>query len=379
MAALSVAQDPRNMTFTPALKSVAVFRDGFGYYTREGRVKLENGWATTNLVPTAVRGTVRFYTLDKGDRIDQIVIAKENKLEFGSPAELKQRLADKVGLRIVVITKGNVRFEGELARVLDDMLLIRAGDAFNAVPYDQVREVILPGYPVRIKVETADPNKVVGIGMTYMQEGIRWEPSYVLDFRGNTGTLALRGSMQNTTEALRSTDVFFVVGSPFVANRGIADIMAPPTATAPPVEPGEKDAKPMPPVEREAPPAPGALNATIAREEAGELFYYRKPGMSLATSDVAMVSIFEVSVPVAPRYEWNADTENVHYLLSLQNKSGQPLTTGPVLVLENGRAIGQETIRYTPVGGTAEIRLAGGIGLHPGAPQGHSHHHEHEG
>jgi hypothetical protein len=32
-------------------------------------------------------------------------------------------------------------------------------------------------------------------------------------------------------------------------------------------------------------------------------------------------------------------------------------------VLEDERAIGQETVRYTPAGGTAEIRLAKGIGL----------------
>ena len=64
LAAATAAQaPPKNMTFQTTLKSVAVFRDGFGYYTREGKVKLENGWATTNLVPEAVKGTVWFYSL----------------------------------------------------------------------------------------------------------------------------------------------------------------------------------------------------------------------------------------------------------------------------------------------------------------------------
>ena len=35
---------PKNMTFSTTLKSVAVFRDGFGYYIREGKVKLEGGY-----------------------------------------------------------------------------------------------------------------------------------------------------------------------------------------------------------------------------------------------------------------------------------------------------------------------------------------------
>jgi hypothetical protein len=367
LSAFAACQNPKNMTFTPALKSVAVFRDGFGYFVREGRVKLENGWATTNLVPTAIRGTVRFYTLDKADHIDQIVIAKENKLEFDSSGELKQRLSDKIGLRLVVVTKAGGRFEGELAKVLDDMLLLKASDAYNAVPYEQVREILLPGYPVRIKVDSSDPNKVVGIGMAYLQDGIRWDPSYVLDMSGKSATLALRASMQNTTESLKGTDVYFVVGSPFVANRGIADLITPQAAPAPAVEANDKQPEGKASMRDPDAPAPmdprTSLSATITREEAGELYYYRKPALSLSTNDVAMVSVFEATVPVSPRFEWNADTENVSYLLSISNKSGQPLTTGPVLVLENGRAMGQETVRYTPAGANAEIRLSQGIGL----------------
>ena len=90
LAAIGFGQTtPKNMTFATTLKSVSVFRDGFGYYVREGKVKLENGWATTNIVPAAIKGTVRFYTLDKNDHIDQVIIEKENRLEFKDPKELK--------------------------------------------------------------------------------------------------------------------------------------------------------------------------------------------------------------------------------------------------------------------------------------------------
>ncbi|WP_144241080.1 DUF4139 domain-containing protein [Fimbriimonas ginsengisoli] len=368
LAALATAgygqTTPKNMTFSTALKSVAVFRDGFGYYVREGKVKLENGWATTDLVPQAIKGTVRFYTLDKNDKIDQVVIGKENRLDFASPAEIKARLADKVGLKLTVITRSGQRYEGQLAKILDDMLLLRVGDAFTGVPYDSIQTILLTGFPVRIKVTTDSPNKVVGIGVAYLQEGIRWEPSYVLDVHGDTGSLALRASMQNTTEALKDSDVFFVVGSPFVANRGITDMLAP----MPVAPPADKDTKPENPVRRAEVEAEEAKrgnveSAAVTREEAGELYYYHKPGLSLANNDVAMISVFEAVVPVSPRFEWNADGEEVSYLVSIQNKSSQPLTTGPVFVLEDGKAIGQENVKYTPANGTAEIRLSRGIGL----------------
>ncbi|MGV3616634.1 MAG: hypothetical protein ACO1SV_15005 [Fimbriimonas sp.] len=360
-AAMGQAQ-PRNMTFSTKLKSVAVFRDGFGYYVREGRVKLENGWASTDIVPAAIKGTVRFYTLDPNDKIDQVVIGKENRLDFANADEIKKRLADKIGLKLTILTHGGQRQEGELAKILDDMLLLRIGETFIGVPYGSIRTILLAGFPVRIKVTGSDPNKTVGIGVAYLQEGIRWEPSYILDMKGGQGTLSLRGSMQNTTEPIRESDVFFVVGSPFVTNRGIQDVLVPPTAA--PAEVGKPvDGPPKSPEALEAAERGSVQNASVTREEAGELYYYKKPGLSLATSDVAMVSIFDVVVPVAPRFEWNADGEEVSYLLSITNRSNQPLTTGPVFVLEDGKAIGQENVKYTPAGGTTEIRLARGIGL----------------
>lgn len=368
LSASFVVQAPKNMTFSTTLKSVAVFRDGFGYYTREGKVKLEDGWATTDFVPAAVKGTVWFYSLDSGDKIDTIVMGKDNKISFSSPADIKAKLKDKVGLRLTVITKTNQRFEGELSKILDDMLLLKVGDAFTAVPYDQVSAIQFVGFPVRIKVDTKDPNKVASIGVAYLREGIRWEPSYILDMHKGKASLSLRATMQNTTEKLDKTDVFFVVGSPFVANRGIEDIMA----HVPGAEAGiptkvevtksaERDVRSMDP---DAAPVAGAASAAaLSRDESGELFYYKKTGLSLETSDVAMVSIFDVPIQVSPRFEWNADGEEVSYLLTLQNKSDQPLTTGPVFVLEDGRAVGQENVRYTPAGGSAEVRLSQGIGV----------------
>jgi len=356
----------RGLAFETTLKSVAIFRDGFGYYVREGQVKLENGWATTNFVPAAVRGTIYFYSLDKGDRIDTVITTRDNRLDFANPQELRAKLADKIGLRLVVLTGGGQRFEGELAKLLDDMLLLQVGAGFSAVPYAQIAAVSLPGYPVKVKVETKDPNKIAHLGVAYLQDGIRWEPSYVLNIDGGKANLQLRASLQNTTESLSKSEVLFVVGSPFVANRGIQDIFG---ATIPADLAGTTGGAPA----MKSPDAgkaladreerPGAPMATIAGEEAGELYFYRKSNLSLATNDIAMVSIFQQDVPISPSFDWNADGEEIIYLLNIKNTTKQPLTTGSVFVIEEGKAMGQETIRYTPPEGTAELRLSRGIGL----------------
>jgi hypothetical protein len=381
VAGNAIAEDqPKNNTFDTTLKSVAIFRDGFGYYVREGKVKLENGWATTNFIPAAIRGTIWVYSLDKGDRIDTIVTTADNKIEFGSAKEIKGKLADKIGLTLSVMTNNGQAFEGVLSKTLDDMLLLQVGAAYNAVPYDQVRSISLKGFPLRVKIDTKDPNKVVTLGIAYLQEGISWSPSYVLEVQGSQAVLSLRASLRNTTEGLDKSDVMFVVGSPFVAFRGQQDLMTminviggrsggnngqvlgtnidyfnyDPTDNSIVVRGYPEDKAPKPGM------TPGR---NVADAEAGELFYYTKKGLSLATNDLAMVTIFSANLPVTPQFEWNADGDEVVYLLSIKNSGTQPLTTGSVFVLEDGKALGQEAIRYTPAGANAEIRLSRGIGM----------------
>ncbi len=357
---------PTNMTFEAKLKSVAVFRDGYGFFIREGQVKLEEGWATTNFVPSAIRGTVWIYSLDPADKIDTLITTHDNKISFSSPTELKAKLKDKIGLNLSIELTSGQRFDGSLNRLLDDMLLLQVGGAYSAIPYTNIRSITLVGYPIKVKLNTKNPNKVVTLGIAYLQEGMKWEPSYVLDLSKDRANLELRASMQNTTEELKGTDVLFVVGSPFNANRGINDMIAmmPPSAVK--VE-SKKDDKENKEVQRGDPdadaPKPATTQATIAGEEAGELYYYKKPGLDLSPNDVAMVSIFNSSVPFHTSFDWNADGEEVLYILNLQNTTKQPLTTGTVFVVEDRKPIGQDTLKYTPAGGSSELHLARGIGL----------------
>ncbi|HLK15241.1 MAG TPA: hypothetical protein VKT78_10580, partial [Fimbriimonadaceae bacterium] len=356
-----------NNTFSTKLKSVAVFRDGYGFFIREGQVKLENGWATTNFVPTAIRGTVWVYSLDPADRIDTLVTTHENKIAFAKGSELKTKLKDKIGLAFAIELNSGQRFEGQLNRLLDDMLLLQVGSAFSAIPYDAIRSVTLVGYPIKVKLNTKDPNKVVTLGIAYLQEGMKWEPSYVLDLTKGKANLSLRATMQNTTEALAGTDVLFVVGSPFIANRGINDMIALMPAHAMKTELKKDGVDREKEVQRGEPDSDAAKppsQAAVAGEEAGELYYYKKPGLDLAPNDVAMVSIFDADVPIHPTFDWNADGEEVLYILNIKNATKQPLTTGTVFVVEDKRPIGQDNVKYTPAGGSAELHLARGIGLH---------------
>lgn len=355
------AGDPTNMTFDTELKSVAIFQTGFGYFVREGKAKLEDGWCTTKTVPAAVRGTIWVYSLD-GDPIDTLLSTKANNIQASGADAIKKALANKIGLDLSIDASGRT-YQGKLAKLLDDMLLLDIGGAYTAINYGPITRIGLVGYPLKIRLDTDKKDKIASIGMSYIQEGVRWEPSYILEMKdGQPGKLTLRGTVLNLPEGLKTCDLLFVVGSPQISNRGQGETFTAGNEPAADKDDAKKEkdgAKPgMEPELRAAPTAPN-----LSSEGSGELYYYKKPGFSMEKSDIAMVTIFQNNVSVTPQFEWLADGEEVAYLLKIENKTGQTFTDGPVFVVENGKPIGQETIKNTPSGSYAELRLAKAFGL----------------
>ncbi len=371
-------QTPQGPAFSSQLRTLVVFKEGFGFYVREGAAKLENGWATTNLVPQAVSGTLWVYPKNPADRVDTIILTRDNRIEFDKPEDLRTELANKVGLNLRIVTDNRQVF-GRLTNLLDKMLLVQdPSKNYVAIEYTRIESVALVDFPVRIKLRTAKPDGSAGIGLAYVQEGVRWQPNYLLELNGKSGRLTLRGTLLNLEEALESANVVFVVGAPALVNRGSIDellqgFMSGPLlggsgggsgqggAGAPEAKRAARDAAETKPSSdfRSADPSFGVVTS----DETSELQYYTKPGFTLRPGERAMATIFEIEIPLDPLFEWDADGESVTYILTLENKSAQPFTTGPVFVVEGQRPVGQQNITYTPPGGKTELRLAKGLGL----------------
>lgn len=381
---IATAQAPDNFSFKTDLKTIVVFKEGFGFYLREGSAKLENGWATTNLVPRAVKGTLWVYSKNPNDRIDTVILTPDNRVEFEKSEQIKTLLANKIGLLLKVKT-ADKELSGQLHTLLNDMMLLKSEGNYVAIEYKNIVSVTLESFPVKIKLNTTNPNAVTNIGLAYVQEGIRWEPSYLLEmFTGKRARLTLRGTLLNLDEELKNSNVVFVVGAPNLVNRGSLDDLLqgfrsgiiPSDMMKSVIDPAANLA-----LERElrdkAPGAPetglrggggfgggGAMTGSGTWvDESGELQYYTKTNFSLRPGEKAMATIFEIEIPVTPLFEWNADGDNVEFILTLDNTSKQPFTTGSVFVVDNQKPVGQQNIQYTAPGDKTEIRMARGIGL----------------
>ncbi len=366
-AALFVAA-PTNMTFKPHLESVSIFRDGYGYFVKKGSVKLEDGWATANFLPDAIDGTVWVYSTNPAANVDEVIATKSNDISFKDAAGLKAALGDKVGLNFTITLKNGQSFTGALNRLLDDMLLLDNGSGYSGIPYGNIQKVKLDGFPLKVHVSGVNKDAVIGLRVAYLEEGVRWQPSYVMDVRNGIGKLDLRASLANSVQDFNGTKLNFVVGSPFVTQRGINDLLGSVSlddaAHASSITISKKDGRKAATEPDEMASSAPSMGASTTVDRAGELYYYVKPHVHLAKGDVAMMTLAQSTGPAHPEYMWNADGDSVKYLLQFKNTLDEPLTTGSVLVIDNGKAVGQDTLTYVPSGGMAKISLAEGIGVH---------------
>ncbi|MFQ3587290.1 MAG: hypothetical protein SNJ74_07195 [Fimbriimonadaceae bacterium] len=378
--------DSRNFAFESKLKTLVVFREGFGFFVREGAARLENGWATTNLVPTATRGSFAVYPTNPADRIDTIVVTPDHQLKFGSPAELRRVLSDKIGLNLSLTlqspsSREPVARRGRLSNLLDNLMLLRDEQGqFVAIEYSAVKTASLVDFPIRIKLATRNPNGRAALRMHYIQRGVAWEPTYQLEILSpQRGRLTLRGTLLQLSEELDDAEVVFVVGAPVLSesallDRLLAGIESGLAKSGLSFAAADADNQ----IRLRNAQAPGAARGgggggglgaasdvleSVSTGESGELTYYSKKGFSLRPGERALTTIFEIEVPIAPLFDWNADQGEPSYMLRLTNSTRQPFTTGPVFVSQNSRPVGQQNMNYTAPGATAELKLASGLGL----------------
>ena len=66
----------------PRTKSVAVFKNGFGFFLREGEVELRDGWCVARQVPPAAFGTLAVFAQRTDELVDVVGSGPGEKVEF---------------------------------------------------------------------------------------------------------------------------------------------------------------------------------------------------------------------------------------------------------------------------------------------------------
>ncbi len=295
-----------------------------------------------------------------------------------------------------------------------DIMLVQTEDGgIRTVRLDQIRSATFPDEALTELEETLEKRRLrlnieagrgaTTVGMTYLQKGLRWIPEYaVLIEDDGAMRIKLQGTIVNDMVNLDDVTVHLVVGVPnFVfkdqlspialreAAAQLSQYFAPASSTGYAFSnaimsqmAGARADVAGPGIEQ--PMEPGA--EALGPQE--DLFLYKVEHLSLKKGERMIVPVIEVEATYTDAYTWNipfspppellrhindqqreqmmmlARGARVRHVLRIKNESEVPLTTGPALILKDGRVLAQSMIRYTSVGNEVDVDVTVATDIH---------------
>jgi len=382
----------------PKVRSVAVFKNGYGFFMRSGKVNLRDGWCVAKEIPAATFGTLAIYSRREGELVDIVGSGPGEIAEFDGidqpkdDAVKRKRLAACKNLKVALTYdhKGNVRnAEGNVISVGPEYVVLENGDNSFAVPLAGLKRMRIVKMPLRVHVSAEDEKlpQETEMGMAYLRKGITWIPEYTMRILDDTtAELTLRGTVVNEAEDIIHGDVNFVVGVPhFLHTDYLAPIAVGQTirSISASVAPSQITTQIMarsaivsntitadqfdvvPATAADAGAKVDALMGNLPKFEGpGGTDYtvYTKEDLTIRRGERAIVTLFVKRVKYTHIYRWSPP-ERLRHFLVLLNDTDTAWTTGPVLALSGNRPLSEDLLRYTPKQGRCEIPVTVAVNI----------------
>jgi len=386
----------------PRTKSVAVFKNGYGFFVREGDVSLRDGWCVSSEVPPAAFGTLAIFAESETSFVDIVgsgpgeIVAFDGIDAAKDVATIRKRLAayQNLDIELTYDRKGRAHtVAGSLQTVGSEYAILDAPEGTLAVPVADVQQLQLLDLPLRIHVSEEEDGSPASakVAMAYLRSGITWIPEYTMQLiNEDTAQLTLRATLVNEAEDLIDCNVSFVVGvpnfkhihhqAPLALGQVIRSLGA---ATAPSGVMSQAMARSQVVQDRrgrfrqgassEVESVPVASSAGnlgtvtnnlpgISGEAAADYTVFKASNLTVRKGEKALVTLFTTQVKFDHRYEWQLGTDLQHYL-SVTNESDHAWTTGPCLVLRGRQPLSEDLIKYTPTGAECRVPVTTGVNI----------------
>ena len=392
----------------PRTKSVAVFKNGYGFFMSQGEVALRDGWCTAADVPPATFGTLAVYAHGADQTVDLVGAGPGETVAFDgrdAPDDLKTRLArleasKHLGVSLTYTQAGSERTAaGKLVSVGPEYAVLEGEGNSFAVPVAAIKKLQMLDLPLRIHVaaDIGKPPERATVGMAYLRQGVTWIPAYTLRvIDDQTAELTLRGTLVNEAEDIVHADVHFVVGvphflhtqylEPIAVGRVIRTIGAAVAPAELQTQISNRGAIANNTIQSnqfrgfggrgagggavEQPVAPEAGNALAAAgnlpisDSAGgtDFTVYTKKDLTVRRGERAIVTLFTKKIPYSHLYRWNPPAGVEHFLV-LHNDNATAWTTGACLAISGEQPLTEDLMKYTPRGGRAELPVTAAVNV----------------
>ncbi|MBX7221524.1 MAG: DUF4139 domain-containing protein [Blastocatellia bacterium] len=260
----------------PASKTTAIaaFKNGLGFFVKQGRATVQDGWALTTPLPSATLGTLWLSTTEPGTAIEEVIATQKTQASPRPVSSVAGLLAANAG-QTITIQVGDKSITGELfafptekpnpdpipfdrtgetmyptpyltvvpgttvspAPVYPDMLMLKVNGALTAFHMGEIKSFTFPQNPkmsldvfettkhLKFKVKGAKDS--VGTVTAYLQKGFGWTPSYLVALKDEkTATITMQAVLVNDVEDVVDGEVSFVVGYPNFAFSNVPSPMS---------------------------------------------------------------------------------------------------------------------------------------------------------
>lgn len=377
---------------TSKIVGASLFKNGYAMVTRE--FKVSGTQTSLTEIPQASLGTF-WIAAPEGVKIKEVVSTEEPVTGTYTATSLDQLLALNLGKEMTILTINLGQRVGKLRSVGADIILLEWDGGLLTIPRGEIRSVLL-AKDAKTAGETKSIRRVLrfttegsGTLMLYgLERGLTWAPGYAIDISDpKTLTLTAKSTVMNDLGNLQNVEVRFVTGFPSIPWATLTE----PLLSQQSVDQftgmlnsiGDADSfrgrrEMGGQMMQNAAPSVGGFGGFVPPPDAGgeqaeDLFFYRRPGVTLKKGDRALYMLFEAKAEyshlyVADLFDNSADADSyrpmpegptdVWHQIKFKNTSNQPLTTGPASVYQKNQVIGQDTLKYTPNGAEVTINMS---------------------
>jgi hypothetical protein len=348
-----------NNLFSPEIKRVAVFKNGYAFTYREAETITNNGWAYTAKPPIGVLGTVWGYSTTPNVKVNQLLASEVVNSTTERVSNLTEFLIANEGAKIrieVATNEGKAKVyegvyeiissfrgfktsprtsdESYLAAELSIAIKTENGVlVFNANKMENVEVIGQPKWSkpkaekqirLGIKTEGAASGQKVNLGIAALERGIRWIPAYRVEVKGDPikeAKLELEANIINELADLNNSEINFVVGVPHFLFQDTASPLSINTAFAGVSSNFGRDRRNeysnamQSQVSSQSSSDEITINApdpspTSAEEEkttsfsAEQLYLYQTNQLNLKKGERATMRLFSLTVPCSEVFEW---------------------------------------------------------------------------
>jgi hypothetical protein len=350
------------------VQAVAAFKNGLGFFVRQGNVKVTAGQGKIPFVPLATLGTLWVAPNDAGASLEELVAYRYTVPKTSNVNSLDQLVAANTG-KTVTVTYNQKEYTGEILGLVEpdekneksplpeefgariavrpppNLLLMKVEGRIVAMSTGGVSLMSLPDMPnyrtqhneemrgLRFRLKGAGES--ANLTMGYLQKGIGWTPSYLISLQDEkTAQITMQAVVVNDVEDISNSDLFFVVGvpnfayadipSPMALEQSLAQLMQAASGMGTGTGGGAGGGRYSNAIMAQARSADqeyavgapeASFNATVgelvgAPEE--DLFLYTRSGVTLAKGERGTYNVFGSSVGFSHIYEWEIpDTSRV--------------------------------------------------------------------